>query len=113
MGELKSKVSNIREALKTLQKEAVDSIENIREDNPEINKISDSPKVFTVKASQLCGSWSPEFYDFSQQYDFIIKLANKQSVSVFLNSLEKIVNTGRYDYMRFHPQVIEKIKTLI
>jgi hypothetical protein len=37
MNELKSKVSNIREALNTLQKEVVDSIENIREDNPEIN----------------------------------------------------------------------------
>ena len=108
ISEVKTRLSEI---IKSFKDEFAKAIDNARIDNPNINMLSSG--IFTMKASALSSaSWSPEYYDYNAQFDILLDKLNKQSIDAFSNTLDKLVETGKVDGIRFHPDVIAKIEEI-
>lgn len=110
ISETKQKLSEI---IKSFKDEFAKAIDNARISNPNIRVLNTSPGIFTMKASALSSaSWDPEYYDYNAQFDILLDKLNKQSIDAFSNTLDKLVETGKVDGTRFHPDVIKKIQEI-
>lgn len=107
-------LSDIEEVILKCKGEAIEIIEKAKSQNPKINPIG-SGRCFTVKFSDLSEDLvlSPKYYDFLWQYDALIEKLHKQSLSAFKNTMQTLIETGKLDSQRFHPDVIDKIKNLM
>lgn len=90
-------------------------IQDSKRPNPKINVLCNKPRMFTISSRDLSSDLvlSPEFYDYEWQFDFLICKLEKQNLDTFRNTLLKIVETGKCDGNRFHPDVIKLLKEMV
>jgi hypothetical protein len=89
-------------------------------DNPAITRLSGS--CFTIKASDLTqmSVLDPSMHDFKVQYNRIAEYIGKARIEDVCRTLETIIRDGCIEGLfaghrkitRFHPQVIENLKTI-
>ena len=88
-------------------------------DNPAIvTRLSDS--CFIMKASDLTQTFDPSMHDFKVQYNRIAEYIGKARIEDVCRTLETIIRDGYIEGLfaghrkitRFHPQVIENLKTI-
>jgi len=98
-------------------------------DNPAITRLSGS--CFTIKASDLTQTFTskgrpvmsvldPSMHDFKVQYNRIAEYIGKARIEDVCRTLETIIRDGYIEGLfaghrkitRFHPQVIENLKTI-
>lgn len=107
--------------IKTLLKEKITSLEQ----NQNIKPLGSN--AFTIQLSELNkhGNWSPQFYDFRQQYKHLCKVIDKTELPNLPKKLSEIIKNGKaeisnytggfkrsYEF-KFHPEVIAKLKELL
>ena len=113
----KLRLSQTVASIETLIQECKNSIETTIKDNSIKNdKLKPIGECcFTISFSDLSKDCvlSPKYYDFSWQFDLIIKKLRKQGIEAFMNTVQKIIETGKCDGERFHPDVIAVLKELI
>lgn len=115
MAELKKTVASLKEIINRMKAETASAIQGIKEPNPDISVISDSPRIFTASSSTLsCDKvLDPFYYDWEAQYDAILSKLNKQSLDTFIKTVSESCKTSRLDGRRLHPAVVSRLKTLI
>ena len=113
-------MTSITETLADLEKiileykqKAVELVESRKSQNPALKPLGTN--CFTIKFSELSQDrvLSPQYYDFIWQYDAVIEKLRKQSITAFKNTLVSIIDTGKLDGRRFHPDVIKNLKELL
>lgn len=88
-------------------------------DNPRIKRLGNN--CFTMSSKDLGESWSPFFHDFKSQYDKIVEIIEASKPEVIVSTLEKIIKPSKFGHwyrtgaekLRFHPEVIENIKSIL
>ena len=95
------------------KQKALDLVESRKSQNPALKPLGHN--CFTIRFSDLSADLvlSPQYYDFMWQYDALIEKLHKQSLETFKNTIQKVIETGKLDGQRFHPDVIEVLKEII
>ena len=95
------------------KQKAIDLVESRKCQNPALKPLGST--CFTIKFSELSPDsvLSPQYYDFVWQYDAIISKLRSQTITAFKNTLTEVIQTGKLDGKRFHPDVIAVLKELI
>ena len=83
------------------------------EDNPRIERLSSSPKGFTISSKDLSGNWSPFFHDFKAQYQAIIDKLNETGHLDIRGVLFDIAKGKSFNSRKLHPDVCARIKELL
>lgn len=109
---IKQTKQKLNDLILAFKAEVAENINAVRVNNPDINVISNAPRVFTISSRNVSDVLDPMYYDYDAQFDYLLDKLNKQSVDSFCNTITKLVDTGKLDGRRFHPVVIEKIKLL-
>ena len=105
VNQIKSELSQLAESIRSLPQ------------NPNIEPLGNN--CFSLKSSELFkhDKWSPEYYDFTVQYEVIAKMVENLPIDQVLDKLNSIIKTERYyrkgNLITFHPQVIENLKRII
>ncbi len=119
MKELKKEMNSLHERAKAIVKALQDKISELP-DNPNINRIGNSG-AFSMNMSEIFKTpsmnMSPDYYDFKYQYETLVKiLGDTEPVKAF-NKLEQICKDKgvklQNKIIKFHPDVISQIKTLL
>ena len=111
---LESQLKTVREYIENCKAKIASSVKQASFENTEITVKSNSPRIFTINSSAFSSkSFDPFYYDYMQQFDYVIEQLEKRSLDSFSNMLHKIVQTGTADGYRFHPDVIERLRTII
>ena len=96
-------VNNLVEKLKKLSKEieitktrVLDSVakECAKYENKKINYISKSPRIFTIKFSDLENNWSPDYYDYEHQFKAILYVLQHTKADNLVDKWQKIRTKG-------------------
>ena len=90
-------------------------------DNPDIQKISDHPHVFTVMMSTVIKTGtmnlSPYFYDWKYQHQKLAQLINSSRTVSLINILEEIIRKGYFildaEKIQLHPTIIKQLKSIL
>jgi len=106
------KINQIKSELQALAKQ-------VRElpSNPNVEELGH--KCISINSSELFKHdiWSPGYYIFSDQYDTIAELIETLPVDEVLKRLDQIIKKKqvyiKQNLIKFHPQVIENLKTII
>lgn len=109
-------IAEIENVIAEYRQKAVDIVEQQRQQNPSLNPIGDGSVCYTIKFSDLSPDkvLSPQFYNWEWQFDSIIKKMKAQtSLTTLRNVLERIVETGKLDGDRLHPEVIDVLKRVL
>ena len=89
-------------------------------DNPKINRIND--QCYTISSANLSSDLclSPEYYNFKLQYRLIVEIIENNTIKKIQKLLNDIIHKGSIHYPtsartyhRFHPDVVEHLKTLM
>jgi regulator of replication initiation timing len=104
-------IRQLNEKIRQLNRQISNKIKTLP-DNPSITRISSNAFIMSFK--DLKNNWTPEYYDFKEQYKIIANyLKSSNNVP---ESLNKIIKDGfiiKNQYkIHFHPQVIQYLKTL-
>ena len=132
---MKSVIADIRkhtEELEAVAKKGEELRKALRQaiadlpDNPAAQRVERSPHCFTVSSRAVFGDPKNNptkrldvfFHDFTQQYEMIARTIDVCEQANVLRTLTSIAETGAIkktgnDYRRFHPQVVNHIRTLI
>lgn len=103
-------IDRLWEKINLIIEDVKNQIRNLPE-NTSICKLSDN--IFTVASADLGQSWSPEYYLFKNQYQRVIdEIDRKQDPREKIMVIHRIIYTGKVDNYRFHPQVIEHLKSI-
>lgn len=115
MAKLNNTVKSLTEIIKQMKAETAESIEGLRQQNPNITPVGNGPRTFTMNSSFLSGDCilDPFYYDWDAQYDAIQAKLEKSSLDVFVKSITELVKTGRLDGRRYHPEVTKRLSTLV
>ena len=94
-------------------------------DNPRINRISNSPRCFTMSSKDLGGNWSVEHHDFKKQYQMIVEQLENSELSNTFNKLQNIItgekivvsNSGSFglrtsNTFQLHPDVVANLRKM-
>lgn len=103
--------------LEQAKKEIIARVRNLP-DNPSIHRLNDNS--FTMKLSDmLVDGWSPEYYDFTYQYQAVIEVLNNTEPSKVLDKLSDIVRTGvikgakTRNKVKLHPAARDRLESLL
>lgn len=85
--------------------------------NPNINRISDNPKCFTISSKTLfsSGNWSVFHHDFQAQYKKIVEMIENSRAENVITNLQNVILNGYIlnDRAKLHPSVIANLKTIM
>lgn len=106
-------LADLEKIILEYKQKAIDLVEGRKSQNPALKPLG--ANCFTIKFSDLSQDsvLSPQYYDFVWQYDAIIEKLRKQTISTFKNTLIEVIQTGKLDGRRFHPDVIAVLKELL
>lgn len=106
-------LAELEEIILQYKQKAIDLIDSRRSQNPSLKPIGST--CFTIKLSDLSDDLvlQPQYYDFLWQYDALIDKLRKQTLSTFRNTINSVIDTGKLDGKRFHPEVIAVLKELL
>ena len=108
---LKDLIKKISDYELSHKEKIAEEIRGLRTQNPDIQSVSNNAYILKGGLSSL--SFDPLYYNFEWQWQFLLKKLEQQSITQFANSIEELVQTGKIDGRRFHPEVIDKIKSII
>ena len=80
-------------------------------DNPNIQRKNN--KCFIMNSKHLQNNWSVLYYDYRQQYEEIIKIISGGQPQYVVGKLKNIIREQQYEKIRFHPDVIKNLKTIL
>jgi hypothetical protein len=106
------KINQIKAELSQL----AESIRNLPS-NPNVEQLNDN--CLLIKSNELFyhDKWSPEYYNFKYQYNFIAELVETLPIDQVIEKLYRICNKKSYYYkgntINFHPDVIKNLKGII
>lgn len=117
----------IKNSITNLQKQALDIKEKINSlilsmpDNPDITRISERPRTFTVKFSTIVKSgslnMSPYFYDWKYQYERLVRKVNQTEITNLIDMIDMIIRKGAFiiddEKVQLHPEVIKQLKSIL
>ena len=109
-------IAEIENVIAEYRQKAVDIVEQQRRQNPALKPIGDGSVCYTLKFSDLSADrvLSPLFYNWEWQFDGIIKKMKAQtSLTTLRNVLERMVETGKLDGDRLHPEVLNVLKGVL
>lgn len=115
MAKLNQQLGNLTAIIKKMKAEAAESVEGLREQNPNINVVDNGPRTFTMNSAFLSGNCilDPFYYDWDAQYDAILAKLEKSSIDGFVKGITELVKTGRLDGRRYHPEVTKRLSVLV
>lgn len=119
MNKLKQEMADLHERAKAIVKILQDKISELP-DNSKIKRIGTTgafsmniSDVFSTKTASL----SPDYYDFKHQYKTLVKILEHTEPGNVFNKLDQICKDGeiriKNSTLRFHPDVISHLKTLL
>ena len=110
---LSQTMQEVEKMLEDAKREALSTIEASEKQNPKINKIGKC--IFSIKLSNLSEDLvlSPHYYDFKWQFDLIIKNLKRKSIESFVPFLKLVVEKGKCNGERLHPDVLKILSDLI
>lgn len=89
-------------------------------DNPNITRISEKPSCFTIQLSEIAKNntiLSPYYHDWKYQYKMLIEKINTTNIMDLVRTLMDATDKGFFmngkEKILLHPQVIEKLKSLL
>lgn len=90
-------------------------------DNPDIQRISEHPRVFTVMFSDVVKTGhmnlSPYFYDWKYQYQKLVEKINATDTVQIVSVLEGMISKGSFtlegDKIQLHPTIIKQLKSIL
>lgn len=108
-------VHTLKEIIARYKSELRTAIDGVREQNPNIKIISESPKCFVMRTGGLSSDLvlDPLYYDFESQFDEFEAKLEKQSLETFERTVKETIRTGKLDGRRIHPEVLQKMQQLI
>lgn len=109
-------IAEIEDVINEYKQKAVNVIAEQKRQNPALKPLGENSVCFTIKFSDLSPDsvLSPHFYDWEWQFDAVIKkMKSHTSLQALKNTVEKIVETGKLDGQRFHPEVIEVLRSVL
>ena len=109
-------IAEIENVIAEYRQKAVDIVESQRQQNPALKPLGDGKTCYTIKLSDLSSDrvLSPQFYNWEWQFDAIIKKMKAQtSLTTLRNVLERVVETGKLDGDRLHPEVLNVLKGVL
>lgn len=85
--------------------------------NPRVTQLSDNPRCFVVKFSDLNNNWSPHHHDFRWQYEQIIKKLDVADISNIESLVDDLLITHKIKvnsswYSTLHPDVLQSLGEL-
>lgn len=117
------KLKDIQDQLQKLNTQALRTIaENLSaiQQNPDINLISNSPRIYIISLSQLDARWGvePSYYDFERQRDMLIAgIKNKQTLQEGITFLKRTVEERKVSYQGnvcfLHPVIIARVQEIL
>ncbi len=113
--ELTNKINSIVQKLELIKKELIAKI-GVLPQNKNITPLNNNCFVMSVKHFSL-SNWSPEYYDFNNQYQKIIEIIENSELLTIEKKLDGILKDGKikinnsYTY-HFHPDVIDYLKRI-
>ena len=115
MAKLNQQLGNLTALITKMKAEAAESVESLRQQNPNINVVSNSHRTFTMNSAFLSGDCilDPFYYDWDAQYDAILVKLEKSSLDVFVKGITELVKTGKLDGRRYHPEVTKRLSVLV
>lgn len=115
MARLKQQVSSLTAIIKKMKAETAEAVEGLRKSNPNITRVGNSHRTFTMNSSFLSGDCilDPFYYDWDAQYDAILAQLEKSSIDSFVKGITELVKTGKLDGRRYHPEVTKRLSTLV
>ena len=128
--EITGRVTKLTEEAKRI-KEDINNIIRSLPDNPDIQRLSNSPNCFIVQLSTVQAdrhhNLSPVYYDFKYQYRKLINKVNQLEILTIDKALNDIISEGQFkvytgqnmhgqkchETIKLHPEVIKRLKELI
>jgi AAA15 family ATPase/GTPase len=106
-------LEEIEQIIQQYKEKALSLVESRREQNPSLKPIGSN--CYTIRLSELSEDLvlSPQYYDFLWQYDALLKKLREQSLESFKKTIETVIQTGKLNGQRFHPDVIAVLKGLL
>lgn len=102
-----------KQAMTQFREQVVSEICATASPNPNATPLGNG--CFSVKASLLGSALilDPFYYDYMAQYKLVEEKAQTQTPETFLNTLNRIIETGKLGDNRFNPEVIESLKKIL
>jgi hypothetical protein len=109
-------------------KQLIDQIENVKQqlyakilslpENDKITILSEHPKCFTVKFSDVIGKpFNAEYYDFKAQYKILVELLKNTTTENFENCINNAIETGKVRHnnvtYNLNPEVVKYLKSIV
>lgn len=116
---LTKKIRSLTKEMEQIKKEVIGIIDNL-EQNPKIKMLSKN--CFVIRKNNLSNdlNLSPFYYNHKLQYEYISDIINNSRIENILSVLKNIIKTGWHkkaertrNRVKFCPEVINKLKTLI
>lgn len=107
-------VQGLTEIIQRIKTKIANAIEELRQQNPNITSVANTPRVFSMSSAFVSDNCvlDPFYYDWDAQYDAILEKLKKSTLVVFVKSLNELVNTGKLDGRRYHPEVTKRMSIL-
>lgn len=112
----------IAEYEKVKKQEIIDAINGLKIKNKNCKRISSTPPIFVLSLSEISKdknlTLDASYYDYEQQFDFIIKNIEKRNLTDSIKFLKKIIkdksfkNSSTSTY-KFHDKVIQQLRTIV
>ena len=86
-------------------------------DNPDITRLGESGKCFSIPFSKLGQTWSAEFHDFRLQYDALLCVVEQADLLKLPFKLSKILHDGKLKaggkIITLNPVVIKALAAIL
>lgn len=108
------KLNEVEKILTECKEQTLKIIADSKQENPAVNPLLDNPRIFTLSSKDLSNqSWSPRYYDYGWQFDNLISVLKNKSLDTFLKTIQALVDTGKLNGEKYHPDVIRELRALI
>ena len=108
--------ASIQKIAEKLEMDIEEAFSSIRQ-NPRIKVLSESPRCFVIRASDLGNNWTPQFHDFEHQKEMLIRFlkgdSSKKFVERLLGIVEKGVTSFKSKRIYFHPDVRDALRKML
>jgi hypothetical protein len=113
----------LKEDIERLQQEANRLREGIKAkimalpDNPQITRLGDSGKCFTISSKDLGASFSPFYHDYRAQYETLAEVIDKTDPMRLPWKIAEIAATGKLkrgtETLTFNPEVLKNLVSVM
>lgn len=114
MGLITGTLEEVEKLIAECKEKALNIIADSKQENPKINVICNSPRIFTMKSKDLSSeSWSPRYYDYGWQFDNLIKTLRSKGLDSFKKTIQMVLDTGKLDGEKYHPDVLKVLQEIL